>query len=204
MEMIKAIRDWVTEKEKRLLEKTGDASKVITNFSTYASRTLPKSGETLDITIGKIVKYLNSMYSVAFDGSYNSLYNRPIKYAGCVRDDAYSEAYSTLLYGTNNRRLDSRNAYLIYGQGGPSSSSYTGNADFIRMHYVHYSPAHSNTGANEGWNVATVASTGQTARWSLKSVKGSDISLTLNVPKGSWAEVTILAIPASMTAGIVF
>ena len=59
------------------LKKTGDASNVTTAFSAAGSRTLPTSGETLATTLGKILKYLTDLKSVAFSNSYNDLDNKP-------------------------------------------------------------------------------------------------------------------------------
>lgn len=59
------------------LTKTGDASKVTVAFTEADTRTLPVSGEALDIILGKLVKYLNSLSAVAFSGSFADLTNKP-------------------------------------------------------------------------------------------------------------------------------
>jgi hypothetical protein len=59
------------------LQTTGNASNVTVEFSTSSSRDLPVTGEKLNILIGKIVKYLSDLKTVAFSGSYNDLSDKP-------------------------------------------------------------------------------------------------------------------------------
>lgn len=59
------------------LTKTGDASNVTVDFTAASSRALPATGEKLNILVGKVVKYLSDLKTVAFTGSYNDLSNKP-------------------------------------------------------------------------------------------------------------------------------
>lgn len=59
------------------LQKTGNASNVTVDFTAPSSRSLPATGESLGIIVGKILKYLSDLKSVAFTGSYNDLLNKP-------------------------------------------------------------------------------------------------------------------------------
>lgn len=66
------------------LTKTGDASDVTVAFTSSSNRILPATGEALDIIVGKVIKYLSDLKTVAFTGSYNDLTNKPtqvVKYA---------------------------------------------------------------------------------------------------------------------------
>lgn len=66
------------------LQTTGNASNVTVDFTAPSSRSLPATGETLGIIIGKILKYLSDLKNVAFTGSYHDLTDKPtqvVKYA---------------------------------------------------------------------------------------------------------------------------
>lgn len=59
------------------LDKTGDGSNVISNFTTASTRTNITAGEKLSTLFGKIAKWLSDLKTVAFTGSYNDLSNKP-------------------------------------------------------------------------------------------------------------------------------
>lgn len=226
-ETVRAIRDWTKSilqnnlKEFKgelnldtLLRKTGDASKVTTSFSTYGSRTLPSSGEKLDITIGKIKKYLYDLNSMAFSTDYDKLTYKPIRSNFFVVHKAAAEAYSYDVEG-----MDPNNAVLVYGLGGPSAATEEKKkADFFRAYllacdrYVDYKAIIGTlTGTlappNENGHPITytmkqiqLGSVGSTARWTLAqvtTVAGTDKKFCLNIkiPKGSWAAVEGMRIP---------
>lgn len=59
------------------LTKTGDAKDTTVTFATAGTRVLPLSTEKLSVIVGKVVKYLTDLKTVAFTGSYNDLSNLP-------------------------------------------------------------------------------------------------------------------------------
>lgn len=59
------------------LQTTGNASNVTVDFTAPSSRSLPATGETLGIIVGKILKYLSDLKNVAFTGSYDDLTGKP-------------------------------------------------------------------------------------------------------------------------------
>ena len=64
------------EKWNGSVSKTGDASNTTVTF-TESTRVKPTSGEKLSVIVGKIVKWLADLKTVAFSGSYNDLNNIP-------------------------------------------------------------------------------------------------------------------------------
>lgn len=64
------------EKWNGSVSKTGDASNTTVTF-TESTREKPTSGEKLSVIVGKIVKWLADLKTVAFSGSYNDLNNIP-------------------------------------------------------------------------------------------------------------------------------
>ena len=64
------------------LTQTGDTSNTTVAFASAETRVLPNTGESLAIIIGKIIKYLADLKTVAFTGDYADLINKPnpIKY----------------------------------------------------------------------------------------------------------------------------
>nr|DAI23664.1 MAG TPA: L SHAPED TAIL FIBER PROTEIN [Caudoviricetes sp.] len=60
------------------LSTTGEASNTTVNFTESASRTKPTTGEKISSIVGKIVKFLSDLKTVAFTGSYNDLSNKPL------------------------------------------------------------------------------------------------------------------------------
>ena len=67
--------NWNKVSEK--LDKTGDASNVITEFTTATTRSNLTTKEKLSISLGKISKWFSDLKTVAFSGSYNDLSNKP-------------------------------------------------------------------------------------------------------------------------------
>lgn len=59
------------------LQKTGDAGNTTVTFTQNSNRVLPSTGESLKTIVGKIVKYLSDLKTVAFSGSYSDLANLP-------------------------------------------------------------------------------------------------------------------------------
>lgn len=71
------------------LQKNGDGSNLTTTFTAASTRELPISGETIAVIIGKVIKYLTDLKTVAFTGSYNDLTNKPtqvVKYTSGTLD----------------------------------------------------------------------------------------------------------------------
>ena len=67
--------NWNKVSEK--LDKIGDASNVITEFTTATTRSNLTTKEKLSISLGKISKWFSDLKTVAFSGSYNDLSNKP-------------------------------------------------------------------------------------------------------------------------------
>lgn len=60
------------------LSTTGEASNTTVKFAESTSRTKPTTGEKISSIVGKIVKFLSDLKTVAFTGSYNDLSNKPL------------------------------------------------------------------------------------------------------------------------------
>ena len=60
------------------LSTNGEASNATVKFTESTSRTKPTTGEKLSSIVGKIVKFLSDLKTVAFSGSYNDLSNKPL------------------------------------------------------------------------------------------------------------------------------
>ncbi len=213
-EMIRAIKDWGKNRleknssyvEKEFLKKTGDASKVTNIFSRYEARIPPESGENLDITLGKILRYLTDIKTVAFDPSYKKLNDRPVEFIFGTDINAVSEAEQidlcylegSNIWGHIDRYLASR-PMLIYGSGGATTAEKTGTTDFMRCYLSFYRVGNSATGVGSGWGTIQLGSAGSTARWSLTATVTTATSfkqsLVLKIPKGSWARVYIMSLP---------
>ena len=83
------------EKWNGSVSKTGDASNTTVTF-TESTRVKPTSGEKLSTIVGKIVKWLADLKTVAFSGSYNDLNNIPSTF-----NPAAHNHYSFMTSGTN-------------------------------------------------------------------------------------------------------
>lgn len=86
------------------LQTNGDGSSVTVAFTEAATRALPATGETLSVILGKIVKYLSSLSSVAFSGNYFDLTNAP-------KSAKYST--ETLTAGTTSKTITVENTNKI-------------------------------------------------------------------------------------------
>ena len=60
------------------LSTNGEASNTTVKFTESTSRTKPTTGEKISSIVGKIVKFLSDLKTVAFTGSYNDLSNKPL------------------------------------------------------------------------------------------------------------------------------
>lgn len=212
-EMIEAIKDWVKERqgkaisdiEKAFLKKTGDASKVTNAFSKAGSRTLPASGESLDITLGKILRYLSDLATVAFSGEYKNIQHRAIYLDSYIANYNYAEHDETILLAS--ARED--RVYLIIGNGGSRTSSSQGATDFARAYLVvpKIEASSVSNGKGRTYMLLQICSTGSTARYTLTAVAAENSSynnekIILKIPKGSYAEVAIYRLYAySMYVG---
>lgn len=202
-EMLQAISDWVggrfSSLEKRLdietiLRKTGNASKAINVFSNYSSRTLPASGETLDITLGKIRKYLYDLKTVAFSGSFKDL-----SYRSLVLEKVYYNYSATAAFTEEISEVGASDAlgamWLIVGTGGSeSTAAVSGATDFARAYLVVPKWRASNAAYGQSLILLQLGSSGSTARYTLTAVAAtasSDEKLTLTIPKGSYAHVAV-------------
>lgn len=65
------------DKLNNALVNTGDASDTTVSFTQESTRIKPSAGEKLSGIVGKIVKWLADLKTVAFSGSYNDLNNIP-------------------------------------------------------------------------------------------------------------------------------
>lgn len=203
---MQAVRDWVKSINRILakqlgqdyLKKTGDASKVTTEFATYGSRALPASGEELDITLAKIKKYLSDMSDgMAFSRDYDNLTYKPIRSNYLLDHQATTEELTVGGYAHS----DPNNALLVYGIGGPSTTANPrGKADFLRAFLVVCDKYNADTNNNYQEKYIQLGSTGSTARWTLYpssyiSMMNSGFSVDIKIPKGSWANIQVLRIP---------
>lgn len=165
---------------------------------------LPESGESLDITIGKIMKWLDVLDGgVAVSGSYKDLWDRPVKaeFKADIKAIDAAEVIPLVDFAGSEilaERVLSDIA-LIYGAGGLVTAAKEGTTDFVRIYLAYRKEPDSATNVGGGWTLVQLGSLGSTARWSLavKLTTASSYrqSVTLNVPKGSWAEVNILSLP---------
>ncbi len=202
-EMIRAVRDWAKgmvrgkiegfRKEldlETMLRDTGDASKVTNIFSNYASRTLPASGETLDITLGKIRKYLSDLGAAAFSNvtptrDYDATTYKIIKRHTVWYDATGNAALQKQI------TLNMSNAYLIYGIGGVSNTYNTSAGDFCRAYLAWNKTCKQNNGYSSVWNMVQLGSVGSTARFTVKD-DGVGSGIILGIPKGSYAAIVVL------------
>lgn len=208
-EMVQAIGDWVRLKiglledefdPETLLRITGDASKVTASFSKHSSRTPPVSGEELDVTLGKILKYLSDLQLVAFSGLYKDLSYRPIhlraKYSNYSSDEAYT---TNILYGESENNL--YKMWLVVGTGGSKSTTGAdGATDFARVYLIVPKIEASSVSDYKGRSfiLLQLGSSGSTARYTLTATAATgshDEKITLTIPKGSYAHVALYELP---------
>lgn len=108
------------EKWNGSVSKTGDASNTTVTF-TESTRVKPTSGEKLSAIVGKIVKWLADLKTVAFSGSYNDLNNIPSTFK-----PAEHNHYSFITNGTNIIDATSDNT-KTWGQKNSCVSFFTPN-----------------------------------------------------------------------------
>ncbi len=195
-EMMQAVRDWVNGKSEMLLKKTGNASKVTTVFSKHSSRTLPASGETLDTTMGKILKYLSDLKTVAFSGSYKDLSYRALRLKARYVNYSASAAYTVPII-TGEAEDNLNKMWLIIGSGGAESTAGVhGTTDFARVYLVIPKIEASSVADDKGrtFLLLQLGSAGSTARYTIAATAATgprDEKITLTIPKGSYAHVVL-------------
>lgn len=214
-ETVKAVKDWVNARIKTsiaetkteidsdtILRQTGDASKVTTVFSKYASRMLPTSGEELDITLGKILKYLSDLKIVAFSGSYKDLSYKTIRLRAKYSNYSSDAAYTTeILSAESDGGLEKM--WLIVGSGGPESTvGVSGATDFARAYLVVPKIESGSVSDYKGRSfiLLQLGSSGSTARYTLTATEATgshNEKITLTIPKGSHAHVAIYELNSS-------
>lgn len=210
-EMVWAVEDWMMKKlrilkkeldPETLLRITGDASKVTTVFPKYSSRTLPVSGEELDITLGKILKYLSDLKAAAFSGSYKDLSYRALRLRAIYGNYSMNAAYTTeILYGEAGTGLDKM--WLVVGTGGSESTAGAdGATDFARAYLVVPKIEAGSVSDYKGRSfiLLQLGSSGSTARYTLTATAATgshDEKITLTIPKGSYAHVALYELPSS-------
>lgn len=206
--MVQAIKEWTKSLVKRssdeikeemdsdtILRTTGNASKVTNVFSNYGSRTLPTSGESLDITLGKIRKYLSDLSSgMAFSKDADNLTWKQIIRCYYLGHEAISAAFEETIFDMFNANELSgaegdwpKYLYLLYGAGGAvNTSGVKSGADFFRVYFLEFS------GGNSTVKAIQAASVGSTPRFTLVTTY---IPITIKIPKGSYANVRIMKLP---------
>lgn len=200
--MILAIGDWLNFRVQPLLERTGDASKVTTAFSKYSSRILPVSGETLDVSLGKILKYFSDLKIVAFSGLYRDLSYRAIRLRARYSNYSASADYTTeILYGESAGDLE--RMWLVIGTGGSESAAgVSGATDFARAYLIVPKIEAESVSDYKGrtFILLQLGSYGSTARYTLTATAATgshDEKITLKIPKGSHAHVALYELPCS-------
>lgn len=206
-EMIRAVKDWAKDLVQvkissfqeeldleTILRKTGDASKVTNVFSNASSRTLPTSGESLDITLGKIRRYLSDLSSgMAFSKDADYLTWKQIIRCYYLKHASTSAAFEETIanmFTSAEHNYDPSDwpqcLYLLYGTGGAvSTSGVQSDADFFRVYFL----------ARPQGNVKAIqaASVGSTTRFTL--VTTLPVPISIKIPKGSYANVRIMRLP---------
>lgn len=221
-EMVQAIREWVknlikslndkaqAEMEKirmemdsdTILRTTGNASNVTTVFSKYGSRTLPASGEKLNVTLGKILKYLSDLKAVAFSGSYKDLSYRAIRLRARYSNYSSSAAYTAeILSAESEGGLEKM--WLLVGTGGSeSTANVQGATDFARVYLIVPKIEAGSTSNYKGRSfiLLQLGSSGSTTRYTLTATAATgshDEKITLTIPKGSYAHVAMYELNSS-------
>ena len=89
------------EKWNGSVSKTGDASNTTVTF-TESTREKPKSEEKLSTIVGKIVKWLADLKTVAFSGSYNDLTNKPASLEPYFKNNTWYSVGDDCYIGDHN------------------------------------------------------------------------------------------------------
>lgn len=122
------------EKWNGSVSKTGDASNTTVTF-TESTRVKPTSGEKLSTIVGKIVKWLADLKTVAFSGSYNDLNNIPSTFNpaahthGGIDDGAHSWT-ATEIYDyikDLQKKLSNNTLAIVWDGKNLRLSNYIGN-----------------------------------------------------------------------------
>lgn len=122
------------EKWNGSVSKTGDASNTTVTF-TESTRVKPTSGEKLSVIVGKIVKWLADLKTVAFSGSYNDLNNIPSTFNpaahihGGIDDGAHSWT-ATEIYDyikDLQKKLSNNTLAIVWDRKSLRLSNYIGN-----------------------------------------------------------------------------
>lgn len=87
-----------TEVAKKL-DKTGNASDVVNNFTQTESRVNLTSGEKLSLSLGKIAKWFADLKTVAFSGKYSDLTEKPSIPSGSAASCAVANNDTTTAAG---------------------------------------------------------------------------------------------------------
>ena len=112
------------DKLNNALVNTGDASDTTVSFTQESTRIKPSAGEKLSGIVGKIVKWLADLKTVAFSGSYNDLNNIPSTFNpaehthGGIDDGAHSLTATEIYdYIKNLQKKLSNNTLAIVWDG---------------------------------------------------------------------------------------
>lgn len=123
------------------LSTTGEASNTTVKFTESTSRTKPTTGEKISSIVGKIVKFLSDLKTVAFTGSYNDLSNKPLSlpasdvsaWAKASSKPSYTKSEVGL--GNVDNTADSAKS-VKYATSAGSAPANGGNASTVNGHTV--------------------------------------------------------------------
>lgn len=110
------------EKWNGSVSKTGDASNTTVTF-TESTREKPKSEEKLSTIVGKIVKWLADLKTVAFSGSYNDLTNKPASLEPYFENNTWYSVGDDCYIGDHNT---AGHLCIKGNNGAPGITLYTG------------------------------------------------------------------------------
>lgn len=110
------------EKWNGSVSKTGDASNTTVTF-TESTREKPKSEEKLSTIVGKIVKWLADLKTVAFSGSYNDLTNKPASLEPYFKNNTWYSVGDDCYIGDHNT---AGHLCIKGNNGAPGIALYTG------------------------------------------------------------------------------
>ena len=110
------------EKWNGSVSKTGDVSNTTVTF-TESTREKPKSEEKLSTIVGKIVKWLADLKTVAFSGSYNDLTNKPASLEPYFKNNTWYSVGDDCYIGDHNT---AGHLCIKGNNGAPGIALYTG------------------------------------------------------------------------------
>lgn len=192
----------------------GNASKLTNIFTKAASRQLPSSGEALDITIGKVSKYLSDLREVAFSQDYKDLHRKPIR-----SWNHYEQ------YNSTGAAIDDDISYLITDEKFVDKDEFKSYFGTVILLVVGYGGAYgANTGASDyyaanllfpkypanpyvfdtntkGYSMqkVTLGSSGSTARFNIIIQAGTETvtpKIFMRTPNNAWSKVYVMGISA--------